>query len=176
MSITPQQLLDMQQRIERSKFIPLVAKRAESPLVKKGRTPHKEVQEQIYNEKKKKNKYNTSKKEDRTYNGKVYDSKWEMQYRQRLDKLKLAGIVVDIKEQVKFPLEVNGIKICSYILDFVVTYNSGSIKYIDCKGMKGGTPVYRIKKKLFEAIYPMEIEEAYAKDKTFATFAKDLTK
>ena len=49
-NLTSQELLDMQQRIERSRYVPLAPKKAE-PAKKKGRKPHKEVQIDILRDK-----------------------------------------------------------------------------------------------------------------------------
>lgn len=108
------------------------------------------------------NKYGVSKKEDRTLNGKVYPSKLEMQYRQHLDLLLKSGDVIFIEEQTKFPCKVNGFKICTYLLDFKVTYKDGKIDYVDVKGKI--LPMYRLKKKLVEALYPIKITEITKKD------------
>jgi len=108
-------------------------------------------------------KYGVAKKSDRTFNGKVYDSKLEMQYRQHLDLLQKAGEVTRIIEQVQYPVDINQIHICNYNLDFKVTYKDGRNEFIDCKGMK--TPVYRLKKKLVEAYYPtVKIKEIKSGD------------
>jgi hypothetical protein len=104
------------------------------------------------------NKFNAKKTE---YNGIIFDSKKEANYCATLDKLKNATSpadkVIDYERQVKFPVEVMGRKICTYKLDFKVTYGDLSVKYIDVKGMK--TPVYNLKKKLVEAIYGITITE-----------------
>lgn len=65
--------------------------------------------------------------------------------------------VLDYKTQVKYPIEVNGFKICTYILDFMVQYCDGRIEHVDVKGYI--TPIYRIKKKLVEAMYGITIIE-----------------
>lgn len=44
-----------------------------------------------------------------------------------------------------------------YVCDFVVFYPDGSVRYIDCKGMK--TPIYILKKKQVESLYPITLEE-----------------
>lgn len=49
-NLTSQELLDMQQRIERSRYIPLAPKKAE-PAKKNGRKPHKDVQVEILRDK-----------------------------------------------------------------------------------------------------------------------------
>lgn len=114
------------------------------------------------------NKYGVSPKIERTYNGKVYDSKLEMQYRQHLELLRKAvnpsERVVDIEEQLPYHIHIKGKKICSYKLDFEILFADGSVRCIDVKGIEGGTDVYRIKKKLVEAMYGIEIIEVYRKD------------
>lgn len=111
--------------------------------------------------KKRRGKYNVSKPEDRTYKGKTYMSKLEMEYRKYLDKQKN---IVSIDEQVPFQITVNGKKICKYVLDFEIKYKDGSIEFVDVKGIKGGTDVFRIKKKLVEALFEIKILEVYRED------------
>lgn len=109
------------------------------------------------------NKYGVAKKEDRTYKGKVYDSKLEMQYRQHLDLIsKIADPelkVLEIREQVPFKVKINGVLMFTYRIDFEVDYTDGT-EYIDVKGML--TPIYRLKKKMVEAIYKIKIKEVYS--------------
>jgi len=100
-------------------------------------------------------------KAQRTYKGKVYDSKLEKEYRGKLELLKKATTeknrVVDIQEQVPFEFIINGTKVCTYLLDFKVTYADGRIEHIDVKGV--ATDVYRIKRKLLLACYGIKIKE-----------------
>ena len=64
--------------------------------------------------------------------------------------------ISDLVLQPKFPIEVCGKKICTYIADFI--YNEDGKQVVeDVKGVK--TSVYRIKKKLTEAIYNITIKE-----------------
>ena len=106
-------------------------------------------------------KYGVSAKKDRTLAGVTYMSKLEMQYRAHLNLLKKARLleerVVSIEEQVPYKIEINGKLICHYLLDFKVEYGDGRIEYIDVKGIS--TPVYKIKRKLIESIYPFKIKE-----------------
>lgn len=44
-----------------------------------------------------------------------------------------------------------------YFIDFIVFWKDGRISFEDVKGMK--TPVYKIKKKQVESLYPIEITE-----------------
>jgi len=64
--------------------------------------------------------------------------------------------ISDLILQPKFPVVVCGKKICTYIADFMYHENGNQI-IEDVKGVK--TPVYRIKKKLVEAIYNITIKE-----------------
>lgn len=95
------------------------------------------------------------------YNGIKYDSRKEAAYAQTLDLCKKAvgksDRVVEIERQLPYLLEVNGVKICKYILDFKVKYADGRTEYIDVKGVL--TPVYKLKKKLVKAIHNIDIKE-----------------
>ena len=65
--------------------------------------------------KKRTSKYGVSKKEDRTYNGKVFDSKLEMRYKKHLEALMSAKNVkervVEISEQVPYDCYIRDKKI-----------------------------------------------------------------
>ena len=98
------------------------------------------------------------------YNGRVYDSKHEGRYARDLD-LRLKGKdIKSVEPQVSFPIIINGQKICDYISDFVVEHNDGTHEVIDCKGKL--TDVYKIKKKLVEAVYGVKIVEVYNDKRT----------
>ncbi len=79
------------------------------------------------------------------------DSKFEAGKAQELELLKRAGEIADFKEQVKIPLVVNGLVVCDYWIDFVITHNDNSIEYCETKGF--ATDVWKLKWKLFEALY-----------------------
>lgn len=112
----------------------------------------------------KRNKYGVNPKEKRTYNGKVYASTKEMNYRKRLDLMCRAKDPKDrpviIEEQVRYNIIVNGIKICAYVLDFRVTY-ADRIEAIDVKGFTGGAAyqMFKVKKALMKAVHGVEIKE-----------------
>lgn len=114
---------------------------------------------------KKKNKYGVAAKAERTYNGKVYDSKKEMTFRKKLDLLKSAKDpserVITIEEHKVYPLDVNGVHICDYELDFKVWYEDGSIKHFDVKGMTvgGAYQLFKAKKRLMLACYQIHVIE-----------------
>jgi len=110
---------------------------------------------------KRRGKYNVAPKAQRTYKGTVYHSKLEKEYRGKLELLKKAKEdkfrVVDIEEQKPYIFMVNNIKICTYLLDFMVTYATGRVEFVDVKGVS--TDVYKIKSKLLFAIYGIKIKE-----------------
>lgn len=91
------------------------------------------------------------------YNGFMYDSKHEARYARELDLRVKAKDIVSYEKQVRFPIVINEIKICDYVCDFIVLKNDKSQEVIDCKGML--TDVYKLKKKLVEAIYKVKIIE-----------------
>ena len=90
-------------------------------------------------------------------NGYKFASKHEARYYQELCLLKDAGEVIEIELQPRFELIPdfyhNGKKVrgITYIADFKVSYKD-RVEIIDCKGFK--TPVYKLKKKLFQWKYP----------------------
>jgi hypothetical protein len=89
-------------------------------------------------------------------NGIIFDSKREAGHYVELLTRMRAGEISDLKIQVPFPITINGKKICKYIADFTFIEN-GKLKVADSKGMKTG--VYKLKKKMVEAFYGIEILE-----------------
>jgi hypothetical protein len=86
-----------------------------------------------------------------------FASKKEAKYYCEL-KLRLqAGEIIAFERQKPFSLDVNDKHICKYLADFIVLYKSGKVEIIDVKGFR--TEEYKLKKKLFEAIYNQEIIE-----------------
>ena len=86
-----------------------------------------------------------------------FDSKKEARFYITLKSLQSAKKVISFIRQVKYPISVNGVKICTYIADFLVTWEYGRSEVIDVKGIK--TPIYRLKKKLVKACYNIDIVE-----------------
>lgn len=100
------------------------------------------------------------------YNGRRYASKLEASYAWQLETLKTAGDVLFWLEQVPFHLP-GGTK---YVCDFQVFYASGEVRFVDVKGFE--TPEFKLKKRLVEALYPVEIELWTRKGATNATVGK----
>jgi len=84
--------------------------------------------------------------------GHLHDSRGEAAYCDQLDMLKKAGEIKDYTTQKSFELKVNGVTICQHIPDFFVIENDGRETVHEYKGL--ATAVWRLKKKLFEAVFP----------------------
>jgi hypothetical protein len=89
-----------------------------------------------------------------TVDGLLFDSKLEAKRWQELKILERAGIITALQRQVTYRLEVNGQLICKYIADFEYSEN-GVVKTEDSKGYI--TPEFRLKAKLFKALFGREI-------------------
>ena len=103
----------------------------------------------------KKNKYRNIKT---TIDGITFDSKKEAEHYCMLKILKQAGEIKDFGLQPRYELqpsfEKNGEKYraITYIADFVIVNNDGTTEVVDIKGVE--TQVFKIKKKMFEYMYP----------------------
>lgn len=93
-----------------------------------------------------------------------FASKAEAKRYGELKLLQSAGLIFGLELQPKFPIEINGSKICTYIADFKYFRKTsqdqaaGSDEITeDVKGML--TPVYKLKKKMVEAQYNITITE-----------------
>ena len=85
-----------------------------------------------------------------------FRSKKEAKYYGKLKLLVKSGHLTGFKMQVKYKFEMNGIKITSYMADFVEDWN-GKIVVTDVKGMR--TDLYRIKANMMKAFYGITIKE-----------------
>lgn len=81
-----------------------------------------------------------------------FGSKAERAYYHRLQAMQKAGEVAFFLRQVPFDLPGN----TKYFVDFQVFHSDGTITFIDVKGMS--TPMFIMKKKQVEDLYPIEIE------------------
>ena len=86
------------------------------------------------------------------YDGIKFQSKLESAYYNTLKAYQAAGVVIFFLRQVPFHLP-GGV---TYRCDFQVFYADGSIRFIDVKGVE--TKDFIMKKKMVEALYPIEIE------------------
>jgi hypothetical protein len=87
-------------------------------------------------------------------NGIKFSSKKEAAYYQKLMMMKQSAQIVFFLRQAPLHLP-GGVR---YVVDFVEFWADGSVRFVDVKGFK--TPEYKAKKKMVEALYPIEIIEA----------------
>lgn len=90
-----------------------------------------------------------------------FSSKREAKRYCELKLLEKCGKISNLRCQARYPLVVKGVKICTYVADFVyhdiLTSDIGIRVVEDVKGVK--TPAYKLKKKLMLAVYSIEIVE-----------------
>jgi Protein of unknown function (DUF1064) len=82
-----------------------------------------------------------------------FASKKEAKYYGELQMAKKAGALKFFLRQI--PIQLPGG--ARYICDFLEFWSDGQIRFVDVKGFK--TPIYKLKKKMVEAAYPIKILE-----------------
>ena len=103
------------------------------------------------------NKFNARKTE---VDGITFDSAAEARRWCELKILEKAGEIRNLERQLRIPLHVNGVKICTLIID--AAYFEGQKRVLeDTKSrMTRKLPVWRLKAKLLKAIHPnVELRE-----------------
>lgn len=100
------------------------------------------------------------------YKGIKFDSIKERNWYMVLENYVRNGRIKDLKRQVPFELiptyKINNrtVRKMQYIADFTyITTNDNKLHIVDTKGYR--TEVYKLKKKIFEYKYKMEIEETW---------------
>lgn len=88
------------------------------------------------------------------FNGIKFASKKEAEYYRQLLTRQRIGEVIFFLRQAPFHLP-GGVR---YVVDFIEFLADGTVHFVDVKGME--TDTYKIKKKIVEATYPIEIETA----------------
>ncbi len=76
----------------------------------------------------------------------------EAEYEHELHMRFKAKEIKDYAVQVPISLDVNGVHICDYVMDFVITHLDGSMEWGETKGYK--TQLWRVKWRLLKALYP----------------------
>jgi hypothetical protein len=72
--------------------------------------------------------------------------------------LEKTGDISHLAMQPRYDLRVNGLKICTYVADFVYIDRHDNVDVVeDCKGMR--TPIYKLKAKLMKACLGITIRE-----------------
>lgn len=84
--------------------------------------------------------------------GHSHPSKAEAKRCDQLAMLVRCKLISELQQQPKFPCVIGGVKVCTYVADFSYRDERGDTIIEDVKGQP--TPVYRLKKKLVEALYP----------------------
>jgi hypothetical protein len=80
---------------------------------------------------------------------------------------KQAGLITSVEYNVRFELVVNNIFICTYELDFRITYPDGKVRYVDTKSQPTLTNLFRIKKQLMLACHGILVEAVFAAKEEF---------
>lgn len=89
-------------------------------------------------------------------NGEKFDSKGEAARWQELKLMEMAGEIVELTRQVKYDMVINGVKVCSFVPDFEYV-KDGALITEDFKSKATMTPTFRLKAKLFKALYNREV-------------------
>lgn len=71
------------------------------------------------------------------------------------------GEITDLSVQPKFPLVVNGTKVCTYVADFSYRDKAGRLVVEDVKSKPTMTPAYRLKAKLLLAVEGITVREVF---------------
>ncbi len=96
----------------------------------------------------------------RTVDGITFDSLAEANRWKTLRLAEIAGRISRLTRQSKYSIEVNGVYIANYFADFEYLNETGQLVTEDQKSAHTRKdPVYRLKKKLVEAIYGIQIRE-----------------
>jgi hypothetical protein len=120
-------------------------------LEEKGILPPKQPKK-----KRKRNKYGAQKAT--AGDGTKFDSKKEARRYGELQVMLAMGVIRDLELQVEYPLEVNGVLVCSYRADFRYNLKWPPATVVeDAKGFR--TREYQIKKRLMKAVHGIDISE-----------------
>lgn len=91
--------------------------------------------------------------------GFTFDSEMEARRYGQLKMLQLGNLISDLRIHPRYPLEINGEHVCTYIADADYREN-GELVVEDTKGKR--TALYILKKKLMKAIHGIEVKEVRA--------------
>lgn len=95
-----------------------------------------------------------------TIDGVTYDSQGEYRRWCELQLLERAGSIRNLERQKRIPIVVNGVKICAVVLDFAYFEDQRRVVEDHKSSFTSKLPVWRLKRKLLEALYPaIEIRE-----------------
>lgn len=86
-----------------------------------------------------------------------FDSKSEFKRYMDLHFMESFGEISELRVQVRFPIEVNGHHICTYVADFCYKNKHGEDVVEDRKGFR--TDVFKLKKALMLAVHGINVVE-----------------
>lgn len=89
-----------------------------------------------------------------------FDSMAEAKRYGELKLLARAGEIHDLEIHPRYPLDVKGTRVCTYVADFVYRDTRGTLHVEDVKGMR--TALFILKKKLMQAVWGIDVEEVKA--------------
>ena len=84
----------------------------------------------------------------------IHDSQFEARHCNKLRLLKKAGEIKDFKSQPHYVFRVNGKRVCGHYPDFIVEHLDGTFEINECKSAGTKTEVWKLKKAIFEILYP----------------------
>ena len=85
-----------------------------------------------------------------------FASTLEHKYYKHLKFLQKTGHIVFFLRQVPFDLNLENTNVSKYIVDFQVFWRDGKVTFVDVKGRE--TDMFKMKKKMVEASYPVEVD------------------
>lgn len=112
-------------------------------------------------EKRARSKYSAQKT---TLDGQTFHSLLEARRYAYLEMRQKAGEITDLRTQVKYPLDVDGVHIADYIADFVYVEDEQEIVEDTKSPPTRKMAKYRLKKNLMLALYGIEIREVMKDD------------
>lgn len=103
-------------------------------------------------------RYKRSPKDERTWNGRVFDSKHEMNTAIKLQALEKSGNITDLQYQVPFVLvpKEGKLRAITYRADFTFR-EDGCLHVLDAKGHV--TQLYALKRRLMRYLHGIDIQE-----------------
>lgn len=93
--------------------------------------------------------------------GYTFDSQAEARHYRDLRAAELGGAISDLRIKTRYPLIVNGVE-CGYYEDDFNFLHDGERVIVDVKSAATRTPLYRLKKRIVEALYGVRISEVEA--------------
>ena len=84
----------------------------------------------------------------------IHDSQFEARHCNHLNVLKKSKVIKDFKIQPHYIFRVNGKRVCGHYPDFIIEHLDGTCEINECKSKGTSTAVWKLKKALFEILYP----------------------